>query len=153
LKIDEFISHLPSEVISGYDITLSNNVYRDLFTFSKLSPEDVFYYIGFRNNINSLKIAKEEFGVKKVIGIDENEKYVTNAKNQMKNINGIEIIKKTVEDLDLSEVSILFFWFNDLMLIDKLKQKIEKEMKIGSRIVTVLSPPGLMLPSQVDFLS
>ena len=64
----------------------------------------------------------------------------------MKNINGIEIIKKTVEDLDLSEVSILFFWFNDLMLIDKLKQKIEKEMKIGSRIVTVLSPPGLMLP-------
>lgn len=151
MKIDEFISHLPAEVISGYDITLADSVYRDLFTFSKLSPDDVLYYMGFRNNINPLKIAKEEFGVKKVIGIDENEKYVIDARNQMKNINGIEIIKKTVEDLDLSEASILFFWFNDLMLIDNLRKKIEKEMKIGSRIVTVLSPPGLMLPSQVDF--
>jgi hypothetical protein len=66
-------------------------------------------------------------------------------------MHGIEIIKKSIEGLNLSEASILFFWFNDLRLIDKLKQKIEKEMKIGSRIVTILSPPGLLLPSQVDY--
>ena len=151
MKIDEFISHLPSEVISGYDITIADNVFRNLFRFSNLSSQDVFYYIGFGNNTNSLEIAKEEFKVKKIIGIDENKNFVTNAKNQFKNSFGIEIIKKSIEDLDISEATILFFWFNDLRIIDQLKQKIEKEMKIGSRIVTILSPPGLMLPSQVDY--
>jgi len=151
LKIDEFISHLPSEVISGHDVRIADNVFRDIFKFSKLSPDDIFYYIGFGNNSKSLEIAKEEFSVRKVIGIDDNEKFVINAKNQIKNMHGIEIIKKSIEGLNLSEASILFFWFNDLRLIDKLKQKIEKEMKIGSRIVTILSPPGLLLPSQVDY--
>jgi hypothetical protein len=151
LKIDEFISHLPSEVISGHDVRIADNVFRNIFKFSKLSPDDIFYYIGFGNNSKSLEIAKEEFSVRKVIGIDDNEKFVINAKNQIKNMHGIEIIKKSIEGLNLSEASILFFWFNDLRLIDKLKQKIEKEMKIGSRIVTILSPPGLLLPSQVDY--
>ena len=84
MKIDEFISNLPSEVISGQDITIADSVFRNLFKFSKLSSQDVFYYIGFGNNIKSLKIAKEEFMVRKVIGIDDNEKFVTNAKNQIK---------------------------------------------------------------------
>lgn len=151
MKIDEFISHLPSEVISGHDITIADNVFRNLFKFSELSPQDVFYYIGFGNNIKSLEIAKEEFNVRKVVGIDDNEKFVNNAKNQIKNSQGIEILKKSIEVLNLSEASIVFFWFNDITLIDKLKQKIEKEMKIGSRIVTILSPPGLIIPSRVDY--
>jgi hypothetical protein len=151
LKIDEFISHLPSEVISGHDIRIADNVFRNIFKFSNLSPDDIFYYIGFGNHSKSLEIAKEEFSVRKVIGIDDNEKFVLNAKNQIKNMHGIEIIKKSIEGINLSEASILFFWFNDLSLIDKLKQKIEKEMKIGSRIVTILSPPDLLLPSQVDY--
>ena len=41
MKIEEFISHLPSEVISGYDITLANSVYRDLFTFSPQAATDI----------------------------------------------------------------------------------------------------------------
>ncbi|HET8793591.1 MAG TPA: hypothetical protein VFM31_07345, partial [Nitrososphaeraceae archaeon] len=63
----------------------------------------------------------------------------------------IEIINKSIDEIDLSEASILFYWFNDFELIDKIRVKIEKEMKFGSRIVTLLSPPGLMLPSIVDF--
>ena len=122
MKIDEFISNLPSEVISGQDITIADSVFRNLFKFSNLSSKDVFYYIGFGNNNKSLEIAKEEFMVRKVIGIDDNEKFVTNAKNQIKDSHGIEILKTSIEALNLSEASILFFWFNDLMLIDKLKQ-------------------------------
>ena len=151
MKIDEFISNLPSEVISGQDITIADSVFRNLFKFANLSSQDIFYYIGFGNNNKSLEIAKEEFMARKVIGIDDNEKFVTNAKNQIKVSHGIEILKTSIESLNLSEASILFFWFNDLILIDKLKQKIEKEMKMGSRIVTILSPPGLMLPSKVDY--
>jgi predicted RNA methylase len=151
LKIDEFLSNLPSEVISGSDITIADTVFRNIFKFAKLSFDDIFYYIGFGNNIHSLKIAKEEFGVKKVIGIEQNDKLLQNAKNQTKNIQGIDIIKKPIEELDISQATVLFFWFNDVGLIDKLRLKIEKEMKIGSRIVTLLSPPGLMLPSVVDF--
>jgi hypothetical protein len=151
LKIDEFLSHLPSEVISGSNITISDTVFRNIFKFSKLSSDDIFYYIGFGNNIHSLKIAKEEFGVKKVIGIDQKDKFIQNAKYQTQNIKGIEIIKKPIEELDISEATILFFWVNDVDLIDILRLKIEKEMKIGSRFVTLLSPPGLMMPSEVDF--
>ena len=105
----------------------------------------------FGNNFHSLKIEKEEFGVKKVIGIDQNDKFIQNAKYQTQTIKGIEIIKKPIEELDFSEATIVFFWINDAELIDKLRLKIEKEMKIGSRIVTLLSPPGLMMPSKLDF--
>jgi len=151
LKIDEFLSNLPSEVISGSNITIADTVFRNIFKFSKLSFDDIFYYIGFGNNVQSLKIAKEEFGVKKVIGIDQNEKFVQNAKYLTKDIQGIDIVKKPIEELDISKATIIFFWFNDVGLIDKLRLKLEKEMKRGSRLVTLLSPPGLMLPSIVDF--
>jgi hypothetical protein len=59
LKIDEFISSLPSEVIMGLNITMADNVFRSIFKFSKLSCHDILYYIGFGNNVNSLKIALE----------------------------------------------------------------------------------------------
>jgi len=151
LNINELISLLPSEIISGQDVRISDNVFRNIFKFSKLSPDDIFYYVGFGNNRKSLEIAKEEFGVRKVIGIDENEKCIINAKKDIKNSHGIEILKKSIECLNLADASILFLWFNDLRLIDKLQEKIEIEMKKGSRIVTMLSPPGLILPSQVDY--
>ena len=111
MKIDEFISHLPSEVISGHEVRIADNVFRNIFKFSKLSQDDIFYYIGFGNNSQSLQIAKDEFHVRKVIGIDENEKFVINAKNQIKDSHGIEILQKSMECLNLSEASILFFWF------------------------------------------
>ena len=151
MKIDEFLSYLPLEIISGSNITIPNTVFRNIFKFSKLSCDDIFYYIGFGNNIHSLKIAKEDFRVKKVIGIDQNDKFIENAKYQTQNIKGIEIIKKPLEKLNISEATVIFFWSNDTELIDKLRLKIEKEMKIGSRLVTLLSPPGLMMPSEVDF--
>lgn len=151
MKIDEFISSLPSEVIMGLNITMDDNVFRNIFKFSNLSCHDIFYYIGFGNNVNPLRIAKEEFGVKKVIGVTQNDNFLQNAKIQTKNIEGIEIVKKSIQEIDISEATILFFWFNDVELIDKFSIKIEKELKPGSRLVTLLSPPGLMLPSVVDF--
>ena len=119
MKIDEFLSELPSDVISGKNITIADTVFRNIFKFSKLSFDDIFYYIGFGNNVHSLKIAKEEFGVKKVIGIDQNEKFIQNAKYHTKDIHGIDIVKKPIEELDISEATILFFWFNDVGLIEK----------------------------------
>ena len=151
MKIDEFISALPSEVISGSNITIPDTVFRNIFKFSKLSYGDILYYIGVGNNAHSLKIAKEEFGVKKVIGLDQRKNIFQNTKNQIKNLKGIELVQKPIEEIDISEATVLFFWFNDTKLIDKLTIKIEKEMKPGSRLVTLLSPPGMMLPSLVDF--
>ena len=149
MKIDEFLSNLPADVISGSNININENVFRNIFRFSNLGRDDTFYYIGFGNNVHSLKIAIKEFAVKKVVGIDQNEEFIRYAQDQTRNIKKIEIINRPIEEINLSEASILFYWFNDFELIDKIRLKIEKEMKFGSRFVTLLSPPGLMLPSLV----
>ena len=151
MKIYEFLSNLPSDVVSGSNININENVFRNIFRFSNLGRDDIFYYIGFGNNVHSLKMAINEFAVKKVVGIDQNDEIISYAKDQTRDINKIEIIDKPIEEINLSEASILFYWFHDFELIDKVRLKIEKEMKFGSRIVTLLSPPGLMLPSLVDF--
>ena len=151
MKIDEFLSNLPSDVISGSNININENVFRNIFRFSHLGRDDIFYYIGFGKNVHSLKMAINEFAVKKVVGIEQIDEYIQHAKDQTRDIKKIEIINKSIDKIDLSEASILFYWFNDFELIDKIRVKIEKEMRFGSRIVTLLSPPGLMLPSIVDF--
>ncbi len=151
MKIDEFLSTLPSDVISGSNVKINENVFRNIFRFSNLGMDDIFYYVGFGNNVHSLKMAIKEFAVKRVIGIEQNNEFIEYAQDQTRNIKRIEIINKPIEEINFSEASILLFWFNDFELIDKIRLKIEKEMKNGSRIITLLSPPGLMLPSFVDF--
>jgi hypothetical protein len=42
LKIEEFLSTLPAEIISGKEIKISDNVFRNIFRFADLSSRDIF---------------------------------------------------------------------------------------------------------------
>ena len=69
MKIEEYLNTLPESILSGQDVQLSEQTFRDIFKFVNLGKNDVFYHLGCGNGVG-LVIAKEEFNAKKVIGID-----------------------------------------------------------------------------------
>ena len=72
MKIEEYLKTLPESILSGQDVQLSEETFREIFKFINLGKNDVFYHLGCGDGVG-LVIAKEEFGVKKVIGIDNSE--------------------------------------------------------------------------------
>ena len=149
LKINEFIASLPPEIISGNDIRISSNVFRKIFSFSRLSPNDIFYYLNFGNNYNALHIAKKEFNAKEIYGIYDRKEFACNN-------NGIQhptinIINKKINDIDLSKATVILYWLTDINQSSDLVLKFENELRRDARIVTLFSPLGLVLPTRVDF--
>ena len=63
----------------------------------------------------------------------------------------INIINRNIHDVDLSKATIIFFWYSNINMIDRLVTKFENELLENTRIITILSPPGLLIPSKVEF--
>src|SRR5512135_666950 len=78
MKIEDYLSSLPSSIISGEDVELSDNTIREIFQFAELNKNDVFYHLGCGNG-NSISIALQEFMVKKAVGIDNNKNKIDHA--------------------------------------------------------------------------
>jgi len=150
LKINEFIANIPPEIISGEDINISSNVFRKIFSFSQLSPNDIFYYLNFGNNYNALHIAKKEFNAKEVYGIHGRKEFSGNHNEGIQNP-AINIINKKINDIDLSKATVILYWLTDINQSSDLVLKFEKELKRDARVVTLFSPLGLVIPSRVDF--
>lgn len=150
MKINEFIASLPPEIISGKNISISSNVFRKIFSFSRLSPNDIFYYLNFGNNYNALHIAKKEFNAKEVYGIYVSREFTGNHNNGIQDL-AINIINKKINDIDLSKATVILYWLTDINQSSDLVLKFEKELRRDARIVTLFSPLGLVLPTRVDF--
>lgn len=150
MKIEEFLSTLPTGIISGKEINISDNVFRNIFRFADLSSRDIFFYLGFGNNSNALNIAKREFNTKQVFGIDDRRKFTDKAKMESQS-HEINIINRNIDEINLSKATIIFFWFSNFNQIDHLVTKFENELMKNTRIITVLSPPGLLVPLKVEF--
>ena len=73
MKLEEYLNTLPKSILSGQDVQLSEQTFRDIFKFVGLGKNDVFYHLGCGNGVG-LAIAKEEFNAKKVVGIDNSKK-------------------------------------------------------------------------------
>lgn len=152
MNIDDFLSSLPSSVLSGDDIVIPESFFRKMFTFSELKPDDVFYYLGIGINYSSLLIAKSEFGVKKAVGIEIDSDIVSLVKSQMRsNDDAIQIIHNDVINSSLSEATVIFSWFTDELIIEKLSNKFKSELNDGTKIISIWSPPDLFLPDKIDF--
>lgn len=151
MKIEDYISTLPSSIIKGEEIDLSDNTIRDIFRFAQLDENDVFYHLGCGNG-NSIKIALEEFRAKKAIGIDNNKDKITNAQKLLeeKNIaNGIFRCQDVI-DSDISDATLILFWFSDEDIIDKMITKFEK-LNSNCKIITIWGPLTGHMPDKVDF--
>lgn len=150
MKFEEYLDTLPKNVLSGEDVQLSEKTFREIFKFVDLGKDDVFYHLGCHDE-KGLEIANKEFKIKKAIGIDNNYEKVQNAQNIIneKNID-VEIIHKNIQESDLSDATVILFWFTDEEIINEMTKKFET-LKPETKIITIWGPLPNYLPEKVNF--
>jgi len=150
LKIEEYLETLPKNLLSGEDVQLPEKSLREIFKFSNLGQDDIFFHLGC-NDEKGIEIAINEFKVKKAIGIDNNlEKIQSAQKNiEKKNINA-KMIHENIEESDISDATVILFWFTDEKIIKKMIKKFEK-LKPETKIITIWGPLPNYLPDKVNF--
>ena len=117
MKIEEYLQTLPKNLLSGEDVQLPEKSLKEIFKFSNLGKDDIFFHLGC-NNEKGIEIAINEFKVKKAIGIDNNlEKIQIAQKNiEGKNIH-VKLIHQNIEESDISDATVILFWFTDEKII------------------------------------
>jgi len=150
LKIEEYLETLPENLLSGEDVQLPKKSFREIFKFADVGKNDVFYHLGCGSELG-IEIAVNEFKVKKAVGIDNNPKKIQRAKEilEQKNIQG-QLICNNIEESDISDASVILFWFTDDNLINKMLKKFEN-LKPGTKIITIWGPLIDCLPDKVNF--
>ena len=150
MKIEEYLETLPKNLLSGEDVQLPEKSLREIFKFSNLGKDDIFFHLGC-NNEKGIEIAINEFKVKKAIGIDNNFKKIQNAQKNIeeKNIN-VKMIHQNIEESDISDATVILFWFTDQNVINKMIKKFEK-LKPETKIITIWGPLPNYLPDKVSF--
>ena len=123
---------------------------RDIFKFSNLGQDDIFFHLGC-NNEKGIEIAINEFKVKKAVGIDNSFKKIQNAQKNIKeeNIN-IKLIHQKIEESDISDATVILFWFTDEKIINEMVKKFNK-LKPETKIITIWGPLPNYLPDKVNF--
>ena len=151
MKIEDYLASLPQSIISGQDVQLPDNAFREVFRFAQLNKNDVFYHLGCGNG-NGIVIAAEEFGVKKSVGIDNDIEKISIAEKKLeekKISNGVLKCQDVLES-DISDATVILFWFSDQSIIEKMMPKFFN-LKEGCRIITIWGPLPGVLPDRVDF--
>jgi len=150
MKIEEYLETLPDNLLSGEEAQLSEKSLREIFKFANLGKNDNFYHLGCGNE-KGIEIAINEFKVKKAVGIDNNsEKIITAKKNlEAKNIQA-EMICQNIEESDISDASVILFWFTNENVINLMLEKFKK-LKSKTKIITIWGPLPCCLPDKVNF--
>ena len=150
MKIEEYLDTLPENVLSGEDVQLPEKSFKEIFKLAELDENDVFYHLGCGDE-KGIEIAISEFKVKKAVGIDNNSEKIKNAKKVLdeKKIDG-KLICENIEDTDLSDATVIFFWFTDDNVINTMMKKFEK-LKPETKIITIWGPLPDCLPDKVNF--
>ncbi len=137
-------------MLRGETVSLGDNVIRKLFNFAKLKKSDIFYHLGCGEG-NAVAIAAKEFGVRKSVGIEIDKSLADIARRNIAGIKNASIINKDVRRADISDATVLLFWFSDLDFVDAMKKRFNKELKDGARVLTIWAPLGMTLPDRVEF--
>lgn len=151
MKIEEYLASLPQSIISGQDVQLPDNAFREIFRFAQLNKNDMFYHLGCGNG-KGIAIALEEFGVKKAVGIDNDKEKISLAKKlleEKKISNGILQCEDILES-NISDATVILFWFSDQNIIEKMMPKF-CNLKQGCKIISIWGPLPDSLPDKVDF--
>jgi hypothetical protein len=151
MKIEDYLSSLPSSIISGEDVELSDNTIREIFQFAELNKNDVFYHLGCGNG-NSILIALQEFMVKKAVGIDNNKNKIDNAQKLLeeKHISNGSFNCQDIAISDFNDATVILFWFSDEKIIEKMIPKFEN-LRTGCKIITIWGPLTGYMPDKVNF--
>jgi len=150
LKFEEYLETLPKNLLSGEDVQLPEKSLREIFKFSNLGKDDIFFHLGC-NNEKGIEIAINEFKVKKAIGIDNNLEKIQNAQKTIEEKNmDVKVIHQNIEESDISDATVILFWFTDENIIKKMIKKFEK-LKPETKIITIWGPLPNCLPDKINF--
>ena len=150
MKFEEYSETLPKNLLSGEDVQLPEKSFREIFKFSNLGKDDVFFHLGC-NNEKGIEIAINEFKVKKAIGIDNNLEKIQNAQKTIEEKSmDIKVIHQNIEESDISDATVILFWFTDENIIKKMIKKFEK-LKPETKIITIWGPLPNYLPDKINF--
>ena len=150
MKIEEYLQTLPKNLLSGEDVQLPEKSLKEIFKFSNLGKNDIFYHLGC-NNEKGIEIAINEFKVKKAIGIDNNLEKIQNAQKNIKEKNiDVKLIHQNIEESDISDATVILFWFTDEKIIKDMIKKFNK-LKPETKIITIWGPLPNYLPDKVNF--
>lgn len=150
LKIEEYLASLPPSIMSGEEVQLLDDSIRDIFRLAGLGKNDTFYHLGC-GNARSLEIALKEFLAKKAIGIEKDLAKISEARNFIKEKKlGAELRHQDIVDSDLSDATVVLFWFSDDAITEKMLAKFER-LKPGCRVITIFDPLPGILPQKVSF--
>jgi protein-L-isoaspartate O-methyltransferase len=150
LELGDFLSSLPQSVLRGERVSLTDNVIRKIFNFAKLKKGDTFCHLGCGDG-NAVAIAAKEFGVKKSVGVEIDKSISDNARRHIAGLNNAHIINTDIREADISEATVLLFWFSDSNLVEALTKRFKKELKNGARVITIWAPLTMTLPYKVKF--
>jgi trans-aconitate methyltransferase len=137
-------------VLKGEDIQIPDKVLRKLFRFAGLRRSDIFYDLGCGNS-SAVSIAAKEFKVKRAVGIEIRRKVAIEARRKVVSLDNAQIIIGDIRKAAISDATVLFFWFTDPRVIEPMVRRFRKELNNGARVITILSPPDLMLPTKTKF--
>lgn len=149
MELDEFLSTLPKSIVTGEAVSLPDGVVRKILKFAELKKSDVFYHLGCGEG-NAVAIAAREFGVKKSVGIEIKKSTAARARKRIASIRNAEIINTDIRKADISDATVVLFWFNDPDMVDSMTKRFKK-LKDGTRVITIWAPLGMTLPDRIDF--
>ncbi|HII05695.1 MAG TPA: SAM-dependent methyltransferase [Nitrosopumilus sp.] len=150
MKIEEYLETLPKNLLSGEDVQLPEKTLKEIFKFSNLGKDDIFFHLGC-NNEKGVEIAINEFKVKKAIGVDNNLEKIQNAQKKIKEKNiDVKLIHQNIEESDISDATVILFWFTDEKIIRNMVKKFNK-LKPETKIITIWGPLPNYLPDRVNF--
>ena len=151
MKIEDYLNTLPESILSGQNVQLSTETFKEIFNFVNLGNDDIFYHLGCGDG-TGLVVAREEFATKKVIGIDNSQEKIDAAKKicSEKNMNDVKIICNDVVNENIDDADVILFWFTDENILTKMMEKFST-LKHGTRIITIWGPLPGCLPNAVDF--
>jgi len=150
MKIEEYLQTLPKNLLSGEDVQLPEKTLKEIFKFSNLGKDDIFFHLGC-NNEKGVEIAINEFKVKKAIGVDNNLEKIQNAQKKIKEKNiDVKLIHQNIEESDISDATVILFWFTDEKIIKNMVKKFNK-LKPETKIITIWGPLPNYLPDKVNF--
>ena len=89
--------------------------------------------------------------MKKAVGIDNNPNKIKLAKDILgKNNLPVELICNDIQNVDISDATIILFWFTNEEIIKNMMNKF-KELKSNTKIITIWGPLPNCLPEKVKF--
>ncbi|MBM2818616.1 MAG: hypothetical protein HW410_298 [Nitrosarchaeum sp.] len=150
MKIEEYLKSLPENIVSGEDVQLPDKSFREIFNFLNLGGNDIFYHLGCGDG-KGIELALKEYNVKKAVGIDNNLDKINQAKKilSQNNLSG-ELICEDIQNSDISDATVILFWFTDEEIIRNMMTKFEK-LRSGTKIITIWGPLPDCLPQKVEF--